>query len=205
MKIGIMGGTFDPIHNGHLMIAKTAYKQFNLDKVWFLPNGNPPHKAQTVIGSSVENRVKMVQLAIDGHSGFRVELYEASKKTVSYSYETMEHFTKIYPEDKFYFIIGADSLFTVEKWIHPERLFPTCTILAAYRDEMDTREEMYRQIDYLKEKYSARAKLLVSPLVKISSSELRERIRQGKSIKDFVPDKVAKYIVEEGLYESKNQ
>ncbi len=204
MRIGIMGGTFDPIHNGHLAIAKTAYEQFRLDKVWFLPNGNPPHKALTDIGSSIEDRIRMVELAIAGHTGFRLEAYEARRKSISCSYETMEHFTKTYPKDDFFFIVGADSLFTVDKWVHPERLFPTCTILAAFRDEMDTREEMERQIHYLKERYHAKSELLISPVIKVSSSELRERIKAGKSIRGFVPEKEEEYIKKECLYESEN-
>ncbi len=205
MNIGIMGGTFDPVHNGHLAIAEAAYEQFGLDRVWFLPNGNPPHKALADIGSSIEDRLKMVQLAIAGRTGFKLEPYEARRKGVSCSYETMEHFSKIYPEHDFYFIIGADSLFTVDKWVHPERLFPTCTILAAFRDEMDTREKMDRQMHYLKEKYHAKSALLLSPIVQISSSEIRERIRDGKSINGFVPDNVEEYIKKECLYESQDQ
>jgi len=205
MNIGIMGGTFDPVHNGHLAIAEAAYEQFGLDRVWFLPNGNPPHKALADIGSSIEDRLKMVQLAIAGRTGFKLEPYEARRKSVSCSYETMEHFSKIYPEHDFYFIIGADSLFTVDKWVHPERLFPTCTILAAFRDEMDTREKMDRHMHYLKEKYHAKSALLLSPIVQISSSEIRERIRDGKSINGFVPDNVEEYIKKECLYESQDQ
>ena len=205
MNIGIMGGTFDPVHNGHLAIAEAAYEQFGLDRVWFLPNGNPPHKALADIGSSIEDRLKMVQLAIAGRTGFKLEPYEARRKSVSCSYETMEHFSKIYPEHDFYFIIGADSLFTVDKWVHPERLFPTCTILAAFRDEKDTREKMDRQMHYLKEKYHAKSALLLSPIVQISSSEIRERIRDGKSINGFVPDNVEEYIKKECLYESQDQ
>ena len=204
MRIGIMGGTFDPIHNGHLAIAKAAYEQFGLDKVWFLPNGNPPHKALTDIGSSIEDRIRMVELAIAGHTGFRLEAYEARRKSISCSYETMEHFTKTYPKDDFFFIVGADSLFTVDKWVHPERLFLTCTILAAFRGEMNTREEMERQIHYLKERYHAKSELLISPVIKVSSSELRERIKAGKSIRGFVPEKVEEYIKKECLYESEN-
>ena len=83
MKIGIMGGTFDPIHNGHLMIAKTAYSQYHLDEIWFMPNGNPPHKEKSKIGSDVEKRVEMVRLAIEGYRDFQIELYEALKKTIS--------------------------------------------------------------------------------------------------------------------------
>lgn len=205
MKIGIMGGTFDPIHNGHLAIAKAAYDQFGLDKIWFMPNGNPPHKALADIGSSIEDRLRMVELAIAGHTGFRLEKYEANRKNISCSYETMEHFAKLYPDEDFYFIIGADSLFTVETWVHPERLFPTCTILAAFRDEMDTRDEMERQMHYLEEKYNAKASLLVSPLIKVSSSELRKRIRDGKSIGGLVPEKVEEYIKKECLYGAKNK
>lgn len=204
MKIGIMGGTFDPIHNGHLAIAQAAYEQFGLGKVWFMPNGNPPHKALADIGSSIEDRLEMVRLAIEGRTGFRLETYEAHQNRISCSYETMEHFAKTYPEDDFYFIIGADSLFTIEKWVHPERLFPTCTILAAFRDEIDTRDEMEKQMRYLKEKYHAKTALLVSPLVKISSSGLREQIKNGKSIRGFVPKKVEEYIKKECLYESQN-
>lgn len=205
MKIGIMGGTFDPVHNGHLAIAEAAYRQFRLDRVWFLPNGNPPHKALADIGSSIEDRLKMVQLAIAGHTGFCLEAYEARRKSVSCSYETMEHFSKLYPDDDFYFIVGADSLFAVEKWVHPERLFPTCTILAAFRDEVDTKEEMERQMDYLKEKYNAKSALLISPVIDLSSSEIRERIRDKKSIHGLVPDKVEEYIKKECLYGSQNQ
>ncbi|MGN1166788.1 MAG: nicotinate-nucleotide adenylyltransferase [Lachnospiraceae bacterium] len=205
MKIGIMGGTFDPIHNGHLMIAKTAYSQFHLDEIWFLPNGNPPHKSQSDIGSDVENRVEMVEMAIEGCNNFRLELYEAEKKSVSFSFETMEHFAKSYPEHEFFFIIGADSLFSIEKWVHPERLFLTCTILAAYRDEIDTKEEMYAQINYLQNKYNAKIKLLVSPLIKISSSEIRMYCMNRKDISGLVPENVREYIRKEGLYESKDQ
>ena len=205
MKIGIMGGTFDPIHNGHLMIAQAAYEQFELDEIWFMPNGNPPHKAQSGIGSDVKKRVEMVRIAIEGCKGYSLQLYEANRKKVSCSYETMEHFKEIYPDDEFFFIIGADSLFAIEHWIHPERIFPTCTILAAYRDEIDTKEEMYEQIHYLQNKYKAKIELLISPLLRISSSEIRMLCRQGKEIDGFVPDKVKEYIRKEGLYESTDQ
>lgn len=201
MRVGIMGGTFDPIHNGHLTIAQTAYEQFHLDEIWFMPNGNPPHKESAQIGSDAGMRAHMTALAIDGYHPFHLETYESDKETVSCSYETMEHFTKLYPENDFFFIIGADSLFNIESWVHPERLFKTCTLLAAYRDEKNSREKMTLQIDYLKEKYHASIQLLMSPLVKISSSDIRRWRREGKSIKSFVPEKVEQYITKEGLYE----
>ena len=115
MKIGIMGGTFDPIHNGHLMLGNYAYKLFRLDQVWFLPNGNPPHKSSAAIESMTVNRVEMVQKAIQPYAYFRLEKYEVEGKEISYSYQTMQYFQDRYPEHEFYFIIGADSLFSIEK------------------------------------------------------------------------------------------
>lgn len=200
MKIGIMGGTFDPIHNGHLMLGKTAYEMFGLDEIWFMPNGNPPHKRNASIESDVKDRVEMVRLAIEGYNYFKLQEYEAAKKEISYSYDTLEHFRKMYEEDEFYFIIGADSLFAIESWVHPERLFFACTILAAYRDDIDTKEEMYTQIDYLAEKYGARIKLLATPLMKVSSSQLRFRLKHNESIKSMVPEQVHAYISKHHLY-----
>lgn len=200
-KIGIMGGTFDPIHNGHLMLAEEAYKIYHLDEIWFLPNGRPPHKNIATIGSDVHHRVEMVKLAISGHPEYRLETYEAFAEETSYSYQTLEHFRSCYLEDKFYFIIGADSLFTLDSWVHPERIFPTCTILAAYRDEIDTAREMLDQIHKLESGYeSVDIKLMVTPLVHISSHELRQKIKNGESIHADVPEAVEEYIKEHRLF-----
>ena len=149
MKIGIMGGTFDPIHNAHLMLAEYAYREFALDEVWFMPNGNPPHKQSRKGGTGAAGRVHMVRLAIAGNPAFRLEEYESSRSEISYSYQTMEHFREIYPEHHFYFIIGADSLFALKEWVHPERLLKTCTILAAYRDKMNRYDRMEAKIEEL--------------------------------------------------------
>lgn len=201
-KIGIMGGTFDPVHNGHLMLADTAYHQFGLDQVWFLPNGNPPHKKEENIGTDARHRSRMVALAIQGRDYCRLEEYEVRRREVSCSYQTLEHFRKQYPEDEFYFIIGADSLFAIETWVHPERIFPACVILAACRDDHDSLEEMKAQIEHLKKVYpKARIQLLRSPLIPVSSSEIRRKIQAGLSIAEEVPEEVEAYIKEEELYE----
>lgn len=201
-KIGIMGGTFDPVHNGHLMLADTAYRQFDLDQVWFLPNGNPPHKKEENIGTDARHRSRMVALAIQGRNYCRLEEYEVRRREVSCSYQTLEHFREQYPEDEFYFIIGADSLFAIETWVHPERIFPACVILAACRDDHDTLEEMKVQIEHLKKVYpKARIQLLRSPLIPVSSSEIRRKIQAGLSIAEEVPEEVEAYIKEEELYE----
>lgn len=203
MKIGIMGGTFDPIHNGHLMLGKTALCQFELDEVWFMPNGNPPHKKQSSIQSDVKDRVAMTELAIRGMDRFRVERYEAERKEVSCSWQTLHHFAEENKGDEFFFIIGADSLFAIETWVHPERIFPVCTIVAACRDEIDTAEEMYDQIRYLERKYNARIEFLHSPLMNVSSHELRKMIHAGRSVAEYVPEAVEAYIRKEGLYGTK--
>lgn len=205
MKIGIMGGTFDPIHNGHLALGHAAYEQFGLDEVWFMPNGNPPHKEQSSIKTDADVRSHMVEIAIKDIKGFRLETYEVKREGICCSYETMEYFKVHYPENEFYFIIGADSLFAIETWVHPELLFPNCIFLAAFRGEIDTVEEMDQQIRYLKEKYHARIKLLNAPMVHISSSELRERLMAGKSVSGWIPEAVEAYIEGNRLYGSKNQ
>lgn len=199
MKIGIMGGTFDPIHNGHLMLGEYAYQEFQLDEVWFMPNGNPPHKSNDTIESQTKNRVEMVRRAIAGKEYFSLQLYETKNKEVNYSYKTMEHFKRAYPEYTFYFIIGADSLFSIEKWVHPEILLSDCIVLAAYRDNTGT-DEMLSQIQYLNDKYGADIRLLNTPNVDISSSDIRERIKDGLSIRKMVPEAVFDYIEENQLF-----
>lgn len=199
MKIGIMGGTFDPIHNGHVMLGEYAKNLFVLDEIWFMPNGNPPHKMNEKIESQTKHRVEMVRRAIEDKVGFVLQLYEVERKEVNYSYLTMEHFRKVYPEYEFYFIIGADSLFALEKWVHPEKLVKTCVILAAYRDDKNT-DEMMTQISYLNQKYGADIRLLKTPSIDISSTEIRQRLKDGLSVRDMVPESVCQYIQEHHLF-----
>ena len=182
MRIGIMGGTFDPIHNGHLMLGEYAYQQFHLDEVWYMPNGNPPHKSNPEIRKDLQDRAEMTRLAIEEIPYFRLCTYEMDRKETSYSYQTMEYFKETYPQDEFYFIIGADSLFNLETWKCPERLLKTAVILAAYRDDAGAPKEMRRQITYLKEKYACDIRLLRTPVMPVSSSEIRQMIRKRLQI-----------------------
>lgn len=204
MKIGIMGGTFDPIHIGHLLLGEFAYENFHLDEIWFLPNGNPPHKTTDESGVSLDDRIEMVKLATDNVPYFRMNLYEASSKKHSYTYSTMRALREMYPEHEFFFILGADSLFSIEQWKNFREIFPSCTILAAMRDDKDT-ESMQAQIRYLNEKYGADIRLLQAPLVEISSTTIRRRAENGLSIRYMVPDVVSEYIQSNALYKIKSE
>ncbi|HIS27728.1 MAG TPA: nicotinate (nicotinamide) nucleotide adenylyltransferase, partial [Candidatus Pullilachnospira intestinigallinarum] len=136
-KVGIMGGTFDPIHISHLILGETAYEQFSLDKVLFLPAGNPPHKRNRKGGASDLERVEMVRRAIAGNSHFQLCLDEMDASDYSYTYRTLERMKAEHPDTEFYFIVGADSLFDFEKWKEPARICQAASILVAVRDHID--------------------------------------------------------------------
>lgn len=204
MKIGIMGGTFDPIHIGHLLLGEFAFEQFDLDEIWFLPNGNPPHKETENMEDALAHRVEMVRLAIDGVPHFKLSLHEAKDGMHSYTYKTMQEFNTMYPDTQFYFILGADSLFSIEEWLYFKEIFPTCTILAAMRDDKDVKD-MQKQIAYLTKKYHAKIELLRAPLLEISSTTIRDRASQNLTVHYMVPDTVADYIREHHLYRDETE
>lgn len=203
MKIGIMGGTFDPIHIGHLLLGQFAYEDFGLDEIWFLPNGNPPHKQTEEGKKALHNRIEMVRLAIQEKPYFKLCLHEAKETEHSYTYRTMQELNDLYPEHKFYFILGADSLFEIETWKYFREIFPTCTILAAMRDDKNV-EAMLKQMSYLKERYGACIEFLRAPLLEISSTSIRNRAFRSLSVYYLVPDAVAKYIQDNHLYQDEN-
>lgn len=203
MKIGIMGGTFDPVHNGHLTLAQAALDQFDLDEIWFLPNGNPPHKQEVTDEVHLGHRVRMVEAAIRPYSAFRLCMYEAERKAVSYSYATMEHFRMVYPEHRFYFIVGADSLLALHTWKHPERLVKTCVLLASCRDDVDN-SRLESAIRQMNRDYHSDIRLLKAPKVPVSSREIRKLIASGscKQADIYLPGQVAAYIKEHCLYKN---
>lgn len=200
MKTGIMGGTFNPIHNGHLILAGHVMEEFGLGEIWFMPNGNPPHKQPEKTGAGMEDRLEMVKLAISGKPHFSLQPYEVEKETVSYSYETMEYFKDAFPEREFFYIVGADSLFQMETWRHPDRFLHSCSIIAAKRDLSETDAAMEAQIRRLENRYGTMILFSHSPVFEVSSSEIREMVEEGKDISRLVPSDVASYISDHRLY-----
>lgn len=197
-RIGILGGTFDPFHRGHLMLAGTAYEQFSLDEVWIMPNGKPPHKKDTE-QTAFELRCEMIALAVSGVPYLKLCEVERSAQTVHYTYETLEYFANAYPEDQFYFIIGADSLKDFPTWKKPETILMLCTLLVACRDEAGI-ADLKKQISEMKQRFGGEYQILNSPKVAASSSEIRKQCAAGKDISAYVGNAVSDYIKKKGLY-----
>ena len=194
-----MGGTFDPIHYGHLILAQTALETFALDEIMFVPSGTPWLKDSTKVLSK-NKRVHMTGIAIEDNSDFALSTIEIDREGNSYSYETVEELKKQQPDTEFYFILGADSLLEIEKWKHPDRLMSECILLVAVRDDCDE-EGLKKHISYLKEKYNADVRILPAKRIDISSTDIRERIADGKSVRYMLPDQVIKFIKKNHLYE----
>ena len=148
-KIGIMGGTFDPIHIGHLILGELAFEQFQLDKILFMPAGNPPHKKNRKDRASNRQRVEMVKRAIASNSHFELSLEEMDKTTYTYTYKTLEELKQRNPDTDYYFILGADSLYDFEGWKEPGRILKACTVLVATRDHT-SHENLNNQISFFK-------------------------------------------------------
>lgn len=201
-KVGIMGGTFDPIHMGHLILAQCAMEQHNLDEIWMMPNGNPKYKSDRQI-TDASHRLEMVRLAICDNPKFILSSMEVEREGYTYTYETVEQLKEQYPDCDFYFIIGADSLFAFDTWKNPERILAACTLLASSRNHI-SREQMHTQIDSLVKRYGGVIDIIDLPAIDISSNMLRQNVMVGKSIRYYVDNKVAAYIQKQELYRKKD-
>lgn len=198
-KVGIMGGTFDPIHIGHLILGENAYIQLGLESVLFMPSGNPPHKKNRIGRASLEQRIRMVDLAISNNPHFELSLEEAHDEGYTYTRNTLEHLKKENPDTDYFFIIGADSLYSFETWKDPEEICRLCTLVVAVRNHV-TRDEMAMQVTYIRNKYSARILRLDTPNIDISSHMLRTWVYREKSLKYYLPDDVISYINDNEIY-----
>lgn len=192
MKIGIMGGTFDPIHNAHIITARFAAEQYGIERMMFMTSGNPPHKSG-VTDKYIRNR--MTELGVDGE--FEVNTYETDKTDYSYTLHTLRHFKETNPNDDIYFIIGEDSLRDIGKWHKPQEILKLCTLLVFPRTSLKSLNELIKQTET---ELDGEILPVDSPVMELSSTMIRRRIEDGKSVKHMIPDKVLEYIEENGLY-----
>lgn len=197
-KIGIIGGTFDPIHNGHLIIAENSRKTFNLDKVIFMPAGIPPHKRDKDISSNL-HRYNMTLLAINSNQYFLISDLELKKEGISFTIDTIKYLKSIYDDTDIYFILGSDSLFQIDKWKDYEELLTLCHFVVAKRPSYNN-QELENEVDKLNSLYNSSIHIVEGPVLEVSSSDIRERVRRGDSISYLVPRSVEEYIYKHGLY-----
>ncbi len=192
LKKGIMGGTFDPIHYGHLVTAEEVRDYFGLEEVVFVPSARPPHKIGQKV-SDPEHRYLMVVLATVTNPYFQVSRVEIERPGPSYSIDTVRYFKNLWGEDtEVFFITGADAFSQISSWNNPEELLKLCTFVAASRPG-------YRLLG-VENKYQGRVRTIEVSALAISSSEIRWRVKRGESIKYLVPEAVENYIYKNELY-----
>lgn len=186
--IGILGGTFDPPHIGHLMIAEEVRESIPLDEVWFMPSHEPPHKQKAI--ASTSERVEMVKIAIADNPYFRVETIEVNRLGKSYTFDTMELLNNEHPDTVFYFIIGADMVEYLPYWHHIDELMELMTFVGVKREGFDLNGNFrIMEVDV--------------PLIEMSSTEIKKRVSHNRSIKYMVPESVETYMKEKLLYEAR--
>lgn len=186
-KVGIIGGTFDPPHVGHLLIANDVRQKLSLDEIWFMPNHIPPHKQNKSV-TPTPIRVKMIEAAVASNSSFRVETIELQREGPSYTYDTMMLLAKKYPDTRFYFIIGADMVEYLPKWHNIEKLLKIITFIGVKRPGYTFSSE-YPVLE------------VETPQMDISSTLIRKLVQEGWTSQYLVPDKVKEIIEEKRLYE----
>jgi len=201
-KIGIMGGTFNPIHSGHLVTAQEALSQFKLDKVIFIPTGNPPHKIKNKI-SSAEDRYIMTVIATSSNSNFFVSRMEIDRKGESYTIDTVRQLRKVYGKNSLlYFITGADAILEILTWKDTSEIVSLCKFIAATRPGYNL-----SRIEDLRKRLSGKARtadkkiyVMEIPALSISSTDIRDRIRHNRPIDYLLPEGVSNYILKHELY-----
>jgi len=197
-KIGIMGGTFNPIHNVHLSMAEEARTQYQLDEVRFMPSKNPPHKNKQGIAAD-SHRKRMIQHAIQNYPYFSFSDLELKREGTTFTRDTLAYLTETCPEDQFYFILGGDSLASLESWKEPAFIFSHCHILAANRGDV-SEDKIIEWIHYYKEKYGANISEIQMPSQRISSEMIRSKLASGCDVSTYCPIPVTQYIRFHGLY-----
>lgn len=200
-RIGIMGGTFDPIHLGHLIMAEQARDQFDLEKVLLIPSGHSyfkDNRAWKVTDSKM--RLEMTRLAAYDQPGFEVSSIEVLREGNSYTCETLQQLGELHPDVDYYYIVGADTIMSMRMWRKPKEIFERCEVLAAIRDDQVPEDHLKAEIEALERDFGAVIHLLSVPNIGISSTDIRKRSAEGRSIHYMVPAAVERYIIKTGVY-----
>ncbi len=200
-RIGLYGGSFNPIHNGHLIVARAIVERLGLERVIFLPSAAPPHKPEEGLLDPA-HRAEMVKLAIEDEPSFEFSDFDLTRSGPSYTIDTVIHFRELLGRDAdLHWIIGADSLPEIVTWYHASALVDACHVITAARagwEQIDWNE--FRKPLSESQIASLRAGVLDTPVIEIASTDIRRRIREGRSTRYLVPDKVRSYIEVHGLY-----
>lgn len=197
-KTGILGGTFNPIHMGHLMMAEWVKCSLGLQEVWFIPSGVSYMKKKDNV-LKAEDRFYMTKLAINGNEHFKCLDMELKRPGNTYTYETLEELKKNFPDHEFYFLTGADCLFRIETWKEPAKIFSSCVMVVANRENY-SKDELLQKKYELETRFDAKIVLVDFPEMEISSTMIRRLVSENKSIRYLAPDNVIKYIYEKGFY-----
>lgn len=198
MKIGIIGGTFNPIHVGHLVLSEYIRDELNLDKIIFIPTGRPPHKSDKNIAKSI-HRWNMLELSIKDNPYFELCDIELNSVGISYTIDTVGELKKLHISDDLTMIIGADSLLSLENWKRGPDLIQKINFVVADR-LIGKKQNVINEVKALNHKYGVNIRWVDSPIIEISSTDIRDRIKNNKSIKYLVKEDVNKYINDNNLY-----
>ena len=200
-KVGIMGGTFNPIHLAHTEMAKVCLRQQDLDKILFMPSRNPPHKKDKSILPENERAV-MVKLAVSEYDKFVFSDFELQRKGTTYTADTLRLLQEENPDDNYYFIMGADSLLYLDKWYRPQEILKRAVILAIGRDGSTPDELKEKRKELIKQYDKADIRFVHMRQMDISSSMIREGIAHGENMEKYLDKEVWNYINENGLYDA---
>lgn len=201
MKKVIFGGTFDPIHNGHIHIAYEALYNLEVDEIIFMPAGHPPHKNNRMVTSG-KTRYEMVLKAIEGEEKFSISDYEIKNNGLSYTYNTLIHFNKVEPDTEWFFLVGVDSLMALDTWKNIDIILDNCTLVVFSRSGF-SEKSIFEMKARIEEENNTKIIFLQMPLLDISSTAIKEKIAQHKVVNYLLPPKVKKIIDEYNLYRDK--
>ncbi|MCS7014642.1 MAG: nicotinate-nucleotide adenylyltransferase [Gemmatales bacterium] len=190
MRIGIFGGTFDPVHLGHLIVAEQAREQARLEQVWFMPAAQPPHKLKRTL-TPFDHRYEMLRLAVAGHDAFLVSDLEKHLPAPNFTVHTLQHLHRERPNEQWYLLMGGDSLLEFPTWYQPQQIAALAGLVVAARPGYAVPDDLLGHFPI---------QLVRAPLIEISSTDIRQRVQEGRSIRYLVPRAVECYIAQHQLY-----